>query len=284
MPDARSDVGRYYDRNTRRFLNLGHGGAQKAIRRAVWGPAVASRTDAIEYVNALILGELLRSDAGFVLDLGCGVGGSIHYLSNNHPARYVGATISGTQARMGKAFLKESGIPDASIVQADFTADEFARSLSGPADLAFAVESFIHVERMPERLAAIAQLIKPGGKLILCDDMLARKHTESEGRPREARWLREFRAGWHAAGLESIDVIVGAAAAAGLRLEEIRDLTPYLELDRTRDIAARVFMSLVRWSPLRPPWFANLLGGNALQLCLKNGIIRYMFAVFTRTE
>jgi len=284
MPDARSDVGRYYDRNTKRFLNLGHGGGEKAIRRAVWGPSTENRSEAIEYVNSLILGELRQADAEYVIDLGCGVGGSIHYLSHRHPATYLGATISATQTRLGSRFLIAAEIPDASIVQADFTTEAFARDLPRPADLAFAVESFIHIQSIPDLLPSIARLIKPGGRLIICDDMLARSTGEREYTSRELRWLREFRTGWYATGLASIDTVMSSAADAGLKLVERRDLTPYLELDRSRDLAARAFMALVRWSPLRPAWFANLLGGNALQLCLKNTIIRYVYAVFERNK
>lgn len=282
MPDARSDVARYYDRSTKRFLNLGHGGGEKAIRRAVWGPSTGNRSEAIEYVNKLILGELQQADAKHVIDLGCGVGGSIHYLSYRHPARYLGATISATQSRLGSRYLQEANILDASIVEADFTAEEFARDLPRTADVAFAVESLVHVESMPDRLPAIARLIRPGGRLVVCDDMLAGSTDGRDFTPRELRWLREFRTGWYAAGLESIEVIARAADEAGLKLVESRDLTPYLELDRPRDLAVRAFMALVRRSPIRPAWFAGLLGGNALQLCLKNRIIRYVYVVFER--
>jgi SAM-dependent methyltransferase len=190
---------------------------------------------------------------------------------------------------IGSIFLSEAGAQDASIVEADFTSDEFARSVSPPADLAFAVESFLHVPRICERFGSVARLVKPGGKLIVCDDMISRECTAESLRdtvsaPRVRRWFREFRDGWHAAGLAEIDAVISGAAEAGLRLDEIRDLTPYLELDRRRDLVARVLMGLLRWSPVRPPWFANLLGGNALQLCLKNGLIRYMCAVFTRVR
>ncbi len=158
------------------------------------------------------------------------------------------------------------------------------RDLPQAADLPFAVESFVHLESMPDRLPSIVKLIRLGGRLVICDDMLARSTGTRALTSRELRWLEEFRTGWYAAGLASIDVLVSAAAEAGLTLVENRDLTPYLELDRTRDLAARVFAALLRWSPSRPAWFAGLLGGNALQLCLKNGVIRYVYAVFERTQ
>lgn len=284
MPEATSDVGRYYDRNTRRFLALGHGGGELAIRRAVWGPGVRSRGEAMQYVNALLLDELRCVSAAEVVDLGCGVGGSIAYLRQRHAARYVGATISATQARLGAGFLEQDGCSDARIVHADFTTTEFASALARPADVAFGIESFIHVDGIREKLRGIAELIRPGGTLVICDDMLSRSCEHQEPRPVQRRWLGEFRTGWYARGLTSITGMIEAAHESGLVLLEVRDLTPYLELDRTRDLLARAFMAIVRRSPVRPAWFSNLLGGNALQLCLKNGIIRYVYAVFRRKD
>lgn len=282
MPDARSKVGRYYDRNTPRFLRFGHGGANRAIRRAVWGPSARDRGEAIDYVNALILGELGRIDAGFVMDLGCGVGGSIAYLSHRHPARYLGATISGVQVRIGSRFLRDESIPDAKIVGSDFTSDDFVESLPEKADCALAVESLLHVADLKQRMDSVARLVRPGGRLVVCDDMISRSAAGRDRTSREERLLREFRVGWHAVGLTPVDQFFESARAAGLLLLESRDLTPYLELDRTRDLAARAMLRAFRWLPLRPPWFSNLLGGNALQLCLKGGVIRYIYAVFER--
>jgi hypothetical protein len=55
------------------------------------------------------------------------------------------------------------------------------------------------------------------------------------------------------------------------------DLSPYLELRRTRDRAIGVLLSL---TPAR--FLSHLRGGRALQTCLERGWIRYEFAQFRR--
>lgn len=280
-------MGSYYNRNTRRFLLAGHGGRQLAIHRAVWGPGVESRERAMEYVNELILAELERTHppgdrSPRVADLGCGVGGSLIYLRARMEASLVGATISAVQADLARAYVSERGLSDIDVVEADFTTDEFWRAYDDePVDAAFAVESFIHIEDARSTLRAIAARLRPGGRVIVVDDMISRVAARRGPDRRERRWLREFEKGWHAYGLGSLEQLVAAGAQAGLVLDEVRDLTPYLELDRPRDLLARGFMSLVRWWPVRPAWFDNLLGGNALQLALKRRLLGYYYVVFT---
>ncbi len=75
-----SPVRRYYDTSTRLFTVLGHGRRSRTIHRAVWGPGVADREDAMHFVHTLILDELVDAGADRFLDLGCGVGGSLSYL------------------------------------------------------------------------------------------------------------------------------------------------------------------------------------------------------------
>ena len=85
----------YYDANTKGFLRWGHGGQHLAIHRAVWGPGVRDRTQAFHFVHDLIA-DLARSEGSeALLDLGCGVGGSMIYLAGLLDLPFSGLTISG---------------------------------------------------------------------------------------------------------------------------------------------------------------------------------------------
>ncbi|MFW6212210.1 MAG: SAM-dependent methyltransferase, partial [Spirochaetota bacterium] len=277
-----NDVTRYYDNNTRRFLLIGQGGKSLSIRRAVWAPGVANRDEAMQYVNARIAEELATlAPVSRIVDLGCGVGGSIIYLSRLIEAEYLGITISEVQAKLATRNLATFEVSRATIEQADYTDASFWRDYREPFDAAFSIESFVHVPDLLRHLGAFATRLRPGGKLIIVDDVIASGKVDGNLTKRERRWLREFRTGWHANGLSRLDDLIAAASAAGLALERSQDLTSYIELDRPRDMIARVWISLFRWWPLRRPWFQNILGGNALQLALKSGVIQYRLLVFT---
>lgn len=73
------------------------------------------------------------------------------------------------------------------------------------------------------------------------------------------------------------------ARAHNLQLVKNTDLTSRLDLGRPRD-------HFIKWCivPLRPllwrwPYFRGLIGGDAVQKCLKEGIIEYRHLVFERT-
>lgn len=272
--EQRDQVQSYYDRNTRRFLAHGEGGKELAIRRSVWANEVENRQQAMQYVNRRILEEMKEIDAKGVVDLGCGVGGSILYLASRRPARYTGVTLSPVQAEMGRALLEE--VPKTTIQAGDLSSPEFWNGLDGSVDLAFAVESLVHVPDIGAVLDAAGAHMRRGSRFVIMDDFLAEKDPGSR---RERRWLGEFKDGWRAAGLRRVSELENAAELRGFRLRRTEDFTPYLELDRPRDIAARLFIDLFRWWPGRGAWFSNLYGGNALQLCLKHGVIRYRYVV-----
>jgi len=267
-----ADVAGYYDRNTRTFLRLGSGRHQRVIHRGVWGPGVRTREEASHYVHDCLSREVqeLAGHAPRLLDLGCGVGASLSYLLDRHPdATGVGMTVSAVQV----ALATRQAHSRARFVRGDFCRD----TLPSPVDLAYAIEAFVHATAAEAFFASVARALRPAGRLVIVDDFLA-----GSGPP--SALVREFQEGWHARSLLSTEATDAVAAAAGLRLREDRDLTPYLELSRPRD---RVLAALATvWRPLAPvhPWFQSLAGGNALRACLAAGLVTYRWRVWEKAS
>ena len=280
-PAARhsDQVRRYYDHNTDRFERLGQGGT--SIHRAVWGPGTATRQAAFHYVDELILSNLRTLDGTpRVVDLGCGVGGSLTYLAARLHISAEGITISPRQeARAARLVAGSALIGQVRCRQGDY--------LALPPDiadmhLAFSIEAFVHSPDGARFFRAAAQALRPGGKLIVCDDFLVDRPTPPS--KRERRWLDEFRHGWRIGSLVTVEAARELAAAEGLHLIDNRDLTPHLELRRPRDRLIGVLVAAAR--PFRPQgeqWRA-LFGGHALQLALKAGILQYRFLTFERAR
>jgi len=259
-----ADVARYYDQNTASFLSHGQGGAQGIIHRAVWGEGVGGREEAFHFVHDLLRARIAESGARRILDLGCGVGASLEHVLRGTGVVGFGVTNSGIHAELARKRLGAR----ATIFELDFCSDP----LPTPVDLAFGIESFVQATDAEAFVTNIAKAVAANGYLVLCDDFLT-----GAG---EDRWVSEFRRGWRASSVLHPRAVDALAVEHGLELVEDRDLTPFLELDRPRDRALGLLITLARPFSAMSPRLGGHLGGNALRQCLKRGLVSYRYRVF----
>lgn len=276
-------IKRYYDHNTRLFLTLGGSRRIRTIHRALWLPGVRTREQALDAIHTLVSDQigLLGADTPHVLDLGCGVGGSLLSLATKLPPgwRGTGATISPVQFELAQAFARQRGLGETlTFLDADFL---HLPDLP-PVDLAFAIESFALNADAPAFFSSAARVLRPGGRLVIVDDFLTGHGADYALSAREAGWLEIFRRGWHAAGVGTPMQAAECARAAGLNLLVDRDLTPMLRLNTLRDRAVRLSVRLGRLLRLKGLYWDSLYGGDALQHCLESGLISYRLMTFAR--
>jgi tocopherol O-methyltransferase len=291
---AEDQVRAYYDRHTRTFLSRGHGGRLGAIHRAVWGPGVSTRDEAFAYIEERIADVIRTRAAGMtaaprVWDLGCGVGATLCHLAAQLPIRATGVTISPLQAGLASDRIRAAGLVDrVRCIEGSY----LALPADAPsADVAYAIESFVHAASASDFFAACHRLLGPGGTLILCDDF---RRPGATGRAAAAA-IERFREGWHVGALLDREELTAVAGAHGFAVESAVDLTPWLELGRGRDrafaAAAALVHGLLRFSGAgRQPAVRRCvnarwgywLGGAALQTCLSRGWIGYDFVVLRR--
>lgn len=280
------DVRRYYDNNTRLFLSLGQG-TEGTIHRAIWGPGVDSRVQAMAYVDSLVAEQLTvlekkrsePNEALHVVDLGCGVCASLCRLATSHSLRGTGITISLKQVELATARIAEAGLAErVSCVQGDFC--NLPREQLGQVDLAFAVESFVHAPSPSEFFREASAVVRKGGKLMVCDDFVAKPHFDQEQPSR--RCIERFRRGWVASNVIDLQAAEALAQEHGFVRREVLDLTPYLELDRPRDRLVAMYMRLFGWLPPMGSYYSMLYGGHALQKGLLKGWLQHLMVVWER--
>ncbi|MFL6151157.1 MAG: SAM-dependent methyltransferase [Ornithinibacter sp.] len=266
----RTDVRRYYDANTWKFLLSG---SQRAIHRELWGPGVTNRSEAVHHAHALVLAELGQDDRR-VLDLGCGVGTAALYLADRMPVEVVGVSISPEQVRLAERYAAQGGPRPGTVRfrEADFI--DLPGDLAA-FDLAFAIESFVHADPATAFFREAARVLRPGGALVIIDDVRT-------GDPSDPR-LADFRAGWHAPNVVSVDEAAALAADAGLTLVGSRDLSPLQRLRRPRDRVIHAAQPLLRLGRGRSMWADSMVGGDALQRCHLDGVLEYRLLRFVRT-
>ena len=270
-----ADIRRYYDRHSATFVRYGQGGG--AIHRAVWGPGTRTRDEAFHYVDDLIAELIPRgpspSGETHVVDLGCGVGGSLCYLARRLPIRGTGITLSPAQVAMSHRVIAAAGLSErVACVEGDYC--DLPPTLA-PADVAYAIEAFVHGPSPERFFAQCHQLIKAGGTLAICDDV--RREGTS---PRTISTVEEFKRGWHINSLLKRDDLVSLARMHGFQHESTTDLTSFIEINRARDWLIAAYVSVLKRLPIGRDRFDYVIGGDALQRCLANGWIGYEFNVF----
>ena len=283
-----ADVRRYYDRHTSAFVSLGQGRSTGAIHRAVWAPGVRDRRAAFHYVDdqiAALAQAILdhqhstQSPAAIgqptlhVVDLGCGVGASLRYLAERLPLHGTGVTVSPVQADFATRSLEAAGLTSrVSCIEGDYC--DLPADVR-PADIAFAIESFVHTPSSERFFDQCRRLVRPGGFLIICDDVRGDQENSDA-----QRTIDEFCEGWHINALLTPEQLRSRASEAGFAHEWTRDLTPFLELRRWRDLAISAWLSTLSLLRIDRSRHDDLVGGRALQTCLHRGWVRYELTVF----
>lgn len=271
-------VAEYYDHNTAPFLRWGGSGtALAAIHRELWGPSVVNSAQAFEYVNQYVLSQLggSRSSGRLnALDLGCGIGGTATWLAQRADTYITGVTLSPVQCEWARERAAKLGLGARCTFS---TADMTATALPAPFDVAYAIESLIHVADADSFFREAARLVRPGGKLVLCDDYLAPITSADASR---ARWLAAFTRGWRAFGLRSLARTVEVANFHGFTLTHHENVTAYQRAAAPWVI--HLGHALLQLPLLRSPYWDSLRGSTALQHCIRNRWVEYHLSTFTR--
>ncbi|TVP89016.1 MAG: class I SAM-dependent methyltransferase [Thioalkalivibrio sp.] len=274
----------YYDRNTALFLRIGSSAGSHAIHRGLWAPGVRNGREAAEHVNTLLAEGIRANVSGtprLVLDLGCGVGGTLFSLARAFPeARLHGVTISGNQVAIAQQLAQQQGLQ----ARCSFTRGDFEQlRLERRADAIVAVESLVHVARPERFLATCREHLAPGGVVLIVDDFLA--YPVPNGAHAMQRTIDRFRAGWRVPGLCTLETLEAAAAAVGFQRLYARDLSSLIRTSRPRDRLVALVSPPVRLLGLaRRPFWANVVGGHALNRAIRKGWIRYRLLALGRPE
>jgi cyclopropane fatty-acyl-phospholipid synthase-like methyltransferase len=270
-----ADIKRYYDRHTASFVRFGQGRA--AIHRAVWGPGTRTQDEAFHYVDDEIAALVRRIETPVadthVVDLGCGVGASLCYLAGRLPIRGTGITLSHAQAVMARQVIAAAGLTErVECLEGDYC--DLPPTLR-PAELAFAIESFVHGPEPDRFFEQCHRLLNTRGLLVICDDV--RTNTAPAV---SSPAMEEFTRGWHINTLVDRDTMIAMARNAGFEHLSATDLTPMLDIDRARDRAIAIAVALLKRLPFTGERYDYVFGGDALQKCLARGWIRYELNVF----
>ena len=278
--DHLRQVRKFYDLNTERFLKWGKGERTFNLHGALWHPEVESLAEAMHYSDELIAREVERCPypVNRVLDLGCGVGGSIFYLVGrlSRVRSFTGISLSPLQINSAR-----QRIPEAQKNRIHFEEGCFLRLPTDrfKADFSYSIEAFTHGADPDSFFAVQAGLLPPGGRLAIVDDCLSEEIRLSS---RQMRLLASYRRNWLLPGMMGLTALKSLAEKKGFRLIKNQNLTPYLRLGRPRDRAISFLVKCLGSLMERDTYLRSLLGGDARQKCYLEGLIHYRLLVFEK--
>lgn len=278
--DHLRQVRKYYDHNTGRFLKWGKGESTFNLHGALWHPEVKSLAEAMHYSDELIAREIERCPypVNRVLDLGCGVGGSIFYLIRRLSSvrSFTGISLSPLQINSAR-----QRIPKAQKNRIHFEVGSFLRLPTDrfKADFSYSIEAFTHCPDPDIFFSVQAGLLPPGGRMAIIDDCLSDEMSLSS---RQMRLLDIYRRNWLLPGLQGLTALKSLAEEKGFRLIKNQNLTPYLRLGRPRDRAISLLVKFLGPFMERDTYLRSLLGGDARQKCYIEGLIHYRLLVFEK--
>lgn len=181
-------VGRYYDEN--QFLYNFASPKTKEIHHGFWYKGTKNSSEAVRNTTKAVASLLKPKKSDKVLDAGCGIGGPAIYMAENFGSHVTGITVSRKQLRMARSNSgKTASNGLLRFMLRDYMNNGFR---SGSFSKIFGIESVCHAVEKPRFLKEAYRLLKPGGRLIVCDAFLIKDRLSLSDRAVYDKFLR----GW----------------------------------------------------------------------------------------
>lgn len=217
MTQPEYDPAVHYDRVTEAWgMVLGD-----ELHYGVFDTGGESLEEATAALTTRMIGAAALAPGQRVLDVGCGSGAPACRLATEYGVEVMGITTSQVGVETARARAATSVVAGVTFEQRDGTSNGLP---DASFDRVWVLESS-HL--MVDRQALVsegARVLRPGGRIVLCDVIRRRDIPFLELRARHADFA-VLRAAFGAARMDPLDSYVTYALEAGLVVEEVVDLT-----------------------------------------------------------
>lgn len=191
----------------------------QAIHYGFYEPGVRGQDEARRNSNRVLARELSVRAGDFVIDAGCGVGGTCIWLAEQLDARVLGVNIQPMHLDVARRHVEMRGLAErVSFAQRDYC--ELPTS-DASVDGLFSLEGVAHAPDKVRFLKEAARVLKPGGRLVVFD-YFTRPGPLSE---RETRDRARFMHGWALPDLPPAEHYQKALLGLGFQDIAYRDVT-----------------------------------------------------------
>lgn len=211
--NIKSQVVAYYEGTVFDYGLFWHTPNDLAIHYGFSDETTRGHSDRLLNENRFLANAVKIKSTDYILDAGCGVGGSAIWIAKNYGSRVVGITISRSQIERARINAEKFGVEKLTqFYEMDYHSTNFPDATF---DVVWAIESLCH---SPDKLRLFKEcyrILKPGGRLVVADGFQKNKATNSQDQKifndfiyglavYQTTFWDEFRDGLVAAGFRNI--------------------------------------------------------------------------------
>lgn len=189
----------YYN-STQWFYNLLWATSEShAMHYGIWDENTKSLNDAQLNENKIVSEFLNLNESDNVLDAGCGIGGTIIWMSKHYGCKTTGLTICLKQVEQGTKLIKKAKLENlAKIELKDFCKTGYE---DGSFTKIYGIESICYAARQDDFAREAFRLLQPGGRFVRADGFLTSRKMTSESIKLYEDWCD----GWAIPGLCTVE-------------------------------------------------------------------------------
>jgi len=158
----------------------------KANHYGFWDKGTKKLSDAIENTNRFVSELLDLQENDYVLDAGCGVGGSSFFMAENFGVKILGISLSSKQIKQARKDAKKSHLGNSvSFEIMDFNNTKFKDETFTKI---FSIESACYARNKLDFLREAYRLLTRGGKIVIVDGFLIKKNLSEKEKEIYDKW------------------------------------------------------------------------------------------------
>lgn len=178
VDELKADAEKHYDDCYHDYLFAWCNKDNLALHYGFWDENTRSHHQALINKNQVLYDLAKITPSDYVLDAGCGIGGSSIWMAKHHGNQMMGITISQQQTEHAAQHAKRQGVAEKTGFQvSDFCNTPFD---DGAFDVVWGLESVCHALNKGDFLKEAFRLLPSGGRIVVCDGFIQRREFNDD--------------------------------------------------------------------------------------------------------